>query len=168
MPDISVFDIVSISIGLIGVLLAVISLVLHKRRRLAELKPRLSSKLSWSPVKDSPAPALRLDIWNVGRLPVNVRKVQLLWGRENKETREIVSKLGLVPFDRSLGVPMTTASDEPLCECECRTFILPPLPPSIMRQAANQPDDRIWIAVESDNGELLRLKGDRILPFLQT
>lgn len=148
-------------------MLAVISLVLHRRRRLEESRPRLSARLSWTAAKDSPNGAIRLDLWNAGRSPVCLKKIQLMWGRENKETRETVSKLGFMPYDPVSAAPLATSSEDPLCECEGRTFMLPPLPPSIMRQALSQPEDRVWVAVESDTGELLRLKADQVLPFLR-
>ena len=159
-------DIVSISIGLIALLLVIAALVIQRRGRLAGLKPRLSVKLAWDTTSDAPDGTIRLDIWNPGRTPICLKKVQLLWGRENKESRETISKLGFLPFDASRGVALPSTSEDPIHECEGRSFILPPLPPSMMQRAASQPEDLVWIAIETPEGEISRLHGDQILPLL--
>jgi hypothetical protein len=160
-------DIVSISIGLIALLFAVISLVIQKRRRRADLEPRLSVKLSWDTNNDAPDGTIRLDIWNPGRTPIYLKKVQLLWGRENRETRETVNKLGFLPLDQARGVALPSTSEAPIVECEGRTFMLPPLPPSMMQRAAAQPADLVWIAIETPDGETTRLGGDQVLSLLK-
>jgi hypothetical protein len=160
-------DIVSISIGLIALLFAVISLVVQRCGRRADAKPRLSVKLSWDTTSDALDGTIRLDIWNPGRTPIRLKKVQLLWGRENKETRETISKLGFLPFDAARGVALPSISEDPIHECEGKSFMLPPLPPSMMQRAASQPDGLVWIAIETPDGEMTRLNSDQVLPLLK-
>ncbi|MDO8682349.1 MAG: hypothetical protein Q7N50_02565 [Armatimonadota bacterium] len=166
-----VLDIVSLSAAGLALILAIVSLSLHRKRRL-ELakglgKKRLSSKLSWVTARDAPNGTIRLDIWNAGRASVHLKKVQLMWGEDNKETRETVSKLGFLPYDPIKESVMKSTFDDALSECEGRTFILPPLPPGMMQRPASQPAEKIWVAVEDVEGEVHRLSGDMVLPLLR-
>lgn len=166
MPVFQLISIAAVCISLIALVLSIASLAAQKRRRLADLQPRLSVKLSWDTMSDAPDGTIRLDIWNPGRTPIHLKKVQLLWGRENKETRETINKLGFLAYDPARCVALPSVSEDPICECEHRVFMLPPLPPSMMQRAAGQPEDLVWIAMETPDGEIARVNGPQILPLL--
>ena len=161
MLEFRIIDIVSLSIGVLGIILASVALLGLRRKRIEESRDRLSIKLSKIEGKDFPNGTLRLDVWNAGRKPVRLKKLQLIWGDGTP------SKVGLIPYDPTRDAVIQSVSEEPLHECEGSTFVLPPLPPGMLARATEQAAERIWIAIEGENGEIARVSGERLLPMLR-
>jgi len=98
-----------------------------------------------------------LKVRNQGRVPIYMEKPVLAWGDEGSPSRTCRWHFEADP-----------PCHNPLQPGECRNYVLPALPIEVLKEACDQPPDKVWISVSSGRGEILRLKGDRVLPHLRT
>ncbi len=102
-------------------------------------------------------PALKLEIWNDGTVPVYVRSVSLCWGDEGYNLGDTVTEL--------LFQSRFTVSD-PLQPGNGRTYILPAIAPQMFSKANEQPKEKVWVSVRSHKKEVLRIKDENLKAYL--
>jgi len=100
---------------------------------------------------------LFLDIWNNGEVPVYIKSVALAWKGQDSQGHDTTTQLMFKPCPEKRG---------PLQPGEGRSFILPDSPPHFLEAPSKQPEDNLWVSVQSPKGEVLRLKGDEVRPLL--
>jgi len=126
---------------------------------------------------DSGGCRLLLKLRNQGRVPIYMEKPVLAWGDEGCPSRAWGWRRGHGSRVAGRSSPSRTCRwhfeadppcHNPLQPGECRNYVLPALPIEVLKEACDQPRDKVWISVSSGSGEILRLKGDRVLPHLRT
>jgi hypothetical protein len=100
-----------------------------------------------------------LEIWNNGSAPVYIKSVGLKWGEEGSKIGATIKELVFFAQPRN---------DNPLQPGEPRLFVLPfSKETPLFKEIVKQTEDKIWLSVKSAKGEVLRIKGDKILPLLR-
>jgi hypothetical protein len=102
---------------------------------------------------------LFLNIWNNGSTSVYIKSVALSWGEESSRIGASITELLFHAYPKN---------NNPLQPSEPRLFILPiSKEEPLFEEAAKQTEDKIWVGVKSSKGEVLRIKGDQVLPLLR-
>jgi hypothetical protein len=103
---------------------------------------------------------LFLEIYNNGSIPVYIETVSLVWGNEILRKSGSRIELHFQPLENYEG-PLKQG-DGRRCYALQRDFLL------MNKDACSQPQEKIWISVKSAKGEVLRIKGDKVLCFLKS
>jgi hypothetical protein len=153
MPE-CVFQILGALASLAAILLLAWRVWAHYDARRQRVKAELSIRIGFG----APAPSLCVWVTNTGRLPVYVCEVTLAWGRDTGRIGDEVTALDLQPQPAAKG---------PIQVGDGRLFLLPwVLPKPLLEQAAKEHPRRVWLSIKSPKGEMLRLKGKKVQPYL--
>ena len=121
---------------------------------------QIKGKLSISAVTLRPGvnvPALSLEIWNDGCVPVYIKSIGLNWGEEGHKIGNAITELLFKASHPIKG---------PLKPGEGRTYVLPAMIPNMFSKAKEQPIDKVWVSIKSQKKEVLRIHGDNLKSYL--
>jgi hypothetical protein len=150
--------------GVFGFILAVISLLWQIWAYCLSRKENIRGRLSVGGrvldlKSDFTVFGLFFDVWNHGSIPVYIKSVGLGWGEESAGIGASATELLFYSYPKN---------DNFLKPGESRLFVLPiSKENSLIKEAAKQPEDKIWVSVKSAKGEVLRIKGRQVIPLLK-
>jgi hypothetical protein len=142
-------------VAVLGLVLAVASLGWHLWSYRDTRRERVGARPLWGIRTESP---LYVDIWNAGRVPVFVTSVDLAWGDPGGRTAGHVTS---VPFEAR--PPL----EGPLQVGQGHRFYLSPVHPRMLANALARPAPDFWVSVMAPRGEVHRIGGSEVLPYLR-
>ena len=101
----------------------------------------------------TPIHGVFLELYNNGNVPVYIESVSLTWGDEKAKT-----ELHFQPLNQY---------DAPLKQGDARRCYVLRDDFPMLTEACKQPENKIWISVKSAKGEVLRIKGDKVLCLIK-
>jgi hypothetical protein len=128
-------------------------------------KEQIKGRLSITAVPIEPGknvPALQLEIWNDGHIPVYIKSVALIWGNEGPDLGSAVYAVLFKEYP---------PKNDPLQPGDGANFVLPVMIPHISQlisDANKQPENKVWISVQSPRGEPLRIAGKEVKHLLSS
>lgn len=154
-----IIALVGLVLALVGVVVAVISLGWQIYTYFQSKKPKIKGHLSFGRSIEHQYPFIKLDLHNSGQVPVYIKEVALCWGTKK------IKKVG----DTTVSYPFQSKWDknhplEPGQGCE---FFLECTEPHWFDKPAAQPEDKIWVSVNSPKSELLHIAGRDVLPHIK-
>jgi len=147
-------------IAVAGFILALTSLLWQIYTYHATHKENIRGKLSLNAVPGKSgkvAVLLWLRLWNNGNVPVYIKSAALCWGDEGPKLGNTVS---------SLLFHQTGPKKNPLEPGDGISYYLHPGSKPLLSVAAKMGLDKLWVSVESQRGEVLRLEGDDLKEYL--
>lgn len=102
-------------------------------------------------------PALQLDVWNNGQIPVYIKSVALTWGDEGPKLGNTLFAFEFKEYPPKKG---------PLQPGDGMKYVLPCLNQNLLSKASAQPAGKVWVSVKSQKKEVLRLQGDDLKIYL--
>ena len=149
-------DIITKVFALLVLPLTAISFAWHVLTHHGKLKEKIKAKLSITvvPVEHGKnLPALNLEVWNDGQVPVYIKSVALNWGDEEPKLGDVLHAFSFQGYPPLKG---------PLQPGDGKNYILPAVIPTLFSTANNQPEDKVWISIKSPKQEVLRLHGENL------
>jgi hypothetical protein len=140
-------------LGVLGFILALASLFWQAWAHRDARRERVAAQLDLRCPPGVRAFTLFVRILNAGRVPVYLKEVALCSGKVGEE----VESLSLQAYPGASG---------PLQVGQERQFILAPWPPEMLHAISLQPEDRVWLSVSAPKGEILRIEGAEVRPYL--
>jgi len=147
-------------VAILGFILACISLLWHVWTYHVSHKEKLGGKLSITAVPISSrknVPALQLDIWNDGYIPVYIKSVGLTWGDEGPQLGNVLNALEFKEYPPKKG---------PLKPGDGTKYVLPAIIPEMLAKANELPKNKLWVSVKSQKEELLRFQDNNLKVYL--
>ena len=152
--------IITAIIAVTGLIIACISLFWQIWTYCKTHEERVKGILSITFVQIKPrenVPALQLEIYNDGQVPVYIKSVALTWGDKGPEFGNVISEFKFKEYP---------PKRPPLQPGEGTKYVLPSIIPKMLSKVSDQPKDKVWVSVKSEREEVLKLQGDDLKEYL--
>jgi len=103
------------------------------------------------------APALQLDLWNDGQIPVYIKSVALTWVDEEPKLGNVSTALEFEEYP---------AKKPPLQPGDGTKYVLACVIPNMLSKPSEQPADKVWVSVRSQKKVVLEVRGDDLKAYL--